>query len=61
VKVHHPAARFDVQFVTSDDKLDGVGIFLLICDRLPVKSLAHITPAQHSAHGAIFCAADSAI
>jgi|SRR6516225_5769605 hypothetical protein len=45
VKVHDPAAQFDIQFITSDDKLEDVGILLLVCDRLPVKSLAHIMPA----------------
>jgi hypothetical protein len=38
VKVHHPAAKFDIQFVASDDKLDDVGILTLVCGRFPVSS-----------------------
>jgi len=41
VKVHHPAAHFDIQFIINDEKLDDVGILLLGCDRLPAKWLAH--------------------
>jgi hypothetical protein len=36
VKVHHPAAKFDIQFIAIDDKLDNVGILILVCDRFPV-------------------------
>jgi hypothetical protein len=46
VKVHHPAAHFEIQYIIGDDKLDDVGIFTLVCDRLPAKWLAHhIRPA----------------
>jgi hypothetical protein len=45
VKVQYPPAHFDIQFIIKDEKLDDVGIFTLVCDRLPVKSLGHITPA----------------
>jgi hypothetical protein len=45
VKVQHPAAHFDIQYIIVEDKLDDVGIFPLVCDCLPVKSLGHITPA----------------
>jgi hypothetical protein len=45
VKVQHPAAHFDIQYIIIEDKLDDVGIFPLVCDCLPVKSLGHITPA----------------
>jgi hypothetical protein len=37
VKVHHPAAHFDIQFIINDEKLDNVGILLLGCDRLPAR------------------------
>jgi hypothetical protein len=57
VKVHHSAAQFDVQFIASDDKLDDVGIFHLVCGRF----LGHVTTAAHLARGAIYCVADSAI
>ena len=57
VKVHHSAAQFDFQFIASDNKLDDVGIFPLVCGRF----LGHITTAAHSARGAIYCVADSAI
>jgi hypothetical protein len=57
VKVHHSAAQFDVQLIASDDKLDDVGIFRLICGRF----LGHVTTAAHPARGAIYCVADSAI
>jgi hypothetical protein len=43
VKVHHPAAHFDTQFTINNEKLDDVGIFTLVCDRLPVKSLGVCT------------------
>jgi hypothetical protein len=46
VKVHHPTAQFDIQFIFSDEKLDDVGIFSLVCDRLPTGLLAHITPSR---------------
>jgi hypothetical protein len=36
VKVHHPAAKFDIQFIAIDDKLDNVRILILVCDRFPV-------------------------
>jgi hypothetical protein len=45
VKVQHSPAHFDIQFIINDEKLDDVGIFTFVCDRLPVKSLGHITPA----------------
>jgi hypothetical protein len=46
MKVHHPAAHFDIQFIINDEKLDDVGIFILVRDRLPATWLAHhITPA----------------
>jgi hypothetical protein len=57
VKVHHSAAQFDAQFIAGDDKLDDVGIFPLVCGRF----LGHVTIAAHSARGAIYCVADSAI
>src|SRR5262249_24525186 len=41
VKVHYPAAQLDVQFVFRDGKLDDVGIFALVFDRLPAEWLAH--------------------
>jgi hypothetical protein len=47
VKVHHLAPHFDIRFIINDEKLDNVGILLLVCDRLPAKWLAHhITPAN---------------
>jgi hypothetical protein len=45
MKVQHPAAQFDIQHIIIDGKLDDVGIFPLVCDRLPATLLAHITPA----------------
>jgi hypothetical protein len=44
VKVHDPAAHFDIQFIIGDDKLDDVRIFNLVCDRFPAKWLAHCWP-----------------
>jgi hypothetical protein len=44
VKVDHQAAKFNIQFIASDDKLDDVGIFTLVCDSFPARWLAHITP-----------------
>jgi len=41
VKVHHPAAHLDVQFIFRGGKLDDVGIFALVFDRLPAEWLAH--------------------
>ena len=41
VKVHHPAAHLDVQFIFRDGKLDDVGIFALVFARLPAEWLAH--------------------
>jgi hypothetical protein len=35
VKIHHLAAQFDTQFISRDEKLDDIGIFPLVCDRLP--------------------------
>jgi len=58
VKVHHSAAQFDVQFIVSNDKLNDVGIFPLVFGRFPRR---HVTTATHSARGAIYCVADSAI
>jgi hypothetical protein len=46
VKVHYPAAHFEVQFIIGDDKLDDVGIFTLVCDRPPARWLAHIMSAR---------------
>jgi len=57
VKVHHSPAQFDVQFITSYDKLDDVGIFPLACGRF----LGHVTTAAHWVCGANYCVADSAI
>jgi hypothetical protein len=57
VKVHHTAAYFDIQFIVSDDKLNDMGIFPLVCGRF----LGRVTTAAHSARGAIYCVADSAI
>jgi hypothetical protein len=45
------------QFIASDDNLDHVGIFHLVCGRF----LGHVTTAAHSARGAIYCVPDSAI
>jgi hypothetical protein len=33
VKVHYPAAQFDIQFIIGNGKLDDVRIFSLFCDR----------------------------
>src|SRR5262245_18446732 len=41
VKVHYPAAHLDVQFVFRDGKLDDVGIFALVFDRLRAEWVAH--------------------
>ena len=41
VKVDYPAAHLDVQFVFRNGKLDDVGIFALVFDRLPAEWLAH--------------------
>jgi hypothetical protein len=40
VKVHHPAAQLDIQWITSDNKLDDVRIFLLVFDCFPAKWVA---------------------
>jgi hypothetical protein len=46
VKVHYPAAHFEVQFIISNYKLDDVGIFILVCGCLAAKwSARHSTPA----------------
>jgi len=44
VKVHYPAAHFEVQFIIGDDKLDDVGIFTLVCDGPAGGWLAHNSP-----------------
>jgi hypothetical protein len=51
VKVQHPPAHFDIQFIINDEKLDDVGIFTLVCDRLPVKSLGHMIASSRSPAG----------
>jgi hypothetical protein len=40
VKVHYPAGQFEIQFIISDEKLNDVGIFTLVCDSLPARWLA---------------------
>jgi hypothetical protein len=35
MKVHYPAAQFDIQFIIDDGKPDDVGIFTLVGDRFP--------------------------
>ena len=51
VKIHHPAAHFDVQFIRSDGKLDDIRVFTLVCDCLPAKWLAHYNrPARQSVY-----------
>jgi len=46
VKVHYPAAQFDVQFVINDGKPNDVGIFTLVYDRFFGGSSAHSTPVR---------------
>jgi hypothetical protein len=33
VKLHDPAAEFDIQFIAGNDKVHDVRIFFLVCDR----------------------------
>jgi hypothetical protein len=44
MEVHHSTAEFDIQFIASNDKLDDIGTVAFVCNCLPVKWLAHITP-----------------
>jgi hypothetical protein len=41
VKVHYPAAQFDVQFIINDGNPNDVGIFTLVYDRFFGGSSAH--------------------
>jgi hypothetical protein len=47
MKVHDLAAQFDTQFIISNDKLDDVGVFSLVCDRPFSSSLEHVMPARY--------------
>jgi hypothetical protein len=41
VKVPHPAAHFDIQFIVSDDKFDDVGVLCFVPHRLIADTKRH--------------------
>jgi hypothetical protein len=48
VKVHHPAAHFDIQFIIYDEKLNDAGILLLVSRPPNVSSRRRRASAQNA-------------